>query len=86
MSEENNMKYKPNKVTVSVRTGEPLEDELRSRGVTRNEQAELNKAIKDFTGRYRNYARNKACLRICRRVSIEIQYSIWRNRILSWIF
>ena len=45
------MKYKPNKVTVSVRTGEPLEDELRSRGVTQNEQAELNKAIKDFAGR-----------------------------------
>lgn len=45
------MKYEPNKITVSVRTGEPLEDELRNRGVTENEQAELNKAIKNFTGR-----------------------------------
>lgn len=43
------MKYEPNQEIVNARTGEPLEDELRNRGINKREQVEVGKAVKEFT-------------------------------------
>lgn len=43
------MKYEPNQEIVNARTGEPLEDELRNRGIHKKEQAEVGKAVQEFT-------------------------------------
>ncbi len=42
------MKYEPKKELVYIRNGEPLEEELRTRGFNQNEQAQLNDAIEKF--------------------------------------
>ncbi len=42
------MKYEPKKELVYIRNGEPLEEELRTRGFNQNEQAELNDAVEKF--------------------------------------
>ena len=43
------MKYEPNQKIVNARTGEPLEDELRNRGILKKEQGEVGQAIEEFT-------------------------------------
>ena len=42
------MKYVPNAEIVDARTGQPLEEELRNRGVNKREQVELRKAAEEF--------------------------------------
>lgn len=42
------MKYEPKKELVYIRNGEPLEEELRTRGFNQNEEAQLNDAIEKF--------------------------------------
>ena len=42
------MKYEQKKELVYIRNGEPLEEELRTRGFNQNEQAQLNDAIEKF--------------------------------------
>lgn len=43
------MKYEPKQEIVNARTGEPLEDELRNRGIHKREQGEVGKAVMEFT-------------------------------------